>query len=83
MPRPVVMRASYGPDAAYLLRLQVAVNKDTRRSPGWIKEISRCLNRVTSMFLEAEAEDLGGGDTAVAGKKIRSKSKSGSAAAAV
>jgi hypothetical protein len=53
------MRASYGPDAAFLLRLQVAVKKDTRRSQEWIREVSRCLNRVTSLFLEAEAKNLG------------------------
>jgi hypothetical protein len=53
------MRVSYGPDAAFLLRLQAAVKKDTRRSPDWIREVSRCLNRVTSLFLEAEAKNLG------------------------
>ncbi len=75
MPRPVAMRVSYGNDAAYLLRLQAAVKKDTRRSPAWIKDVSRCLNRVTSLFLEAEAKDLGGGEAASSSAKKRGKAK--------
>jgi hypothetical protein len=68
MPRPVAMRVSYGPDAAYLLRLAAAVKKDTRGSQSWIREVSRHLNCVTSLFLEAEAKNLG---------SVRGESKSG------
>lgn len=66
MPRAVSMRASYGPDAAYLLRLQAAVKKDTRRSAAWTQKVLRALNQVSSLFLQAESDDLGtepGADT--------------------
>jgi hypothetical protein len=59
MPRPVSMRASYGADASYLLRLQAAVKKDDRRTAEWTQKVLQCLNQVSTLFLQAEAEDLG------------------------
>lgn len=60
MPRPVAMHVSYRSDAAFLLRLQTAVTKDTRRTPTWQREVCGHLNAVVQLLLQAEDDDLGG-----------------------
>ena len=59
MPRPVKMRVSYGPDAAYLLRLEDAVGKDGRRSDAWRKKVLRHLHAAATLFLQADAQGMG------------------------
>jgi len=63
MPRPVAVRVSYRADAAWILRFTTACSKDSRRTEAWKETISGHLNKVAQMLLEAEAEDLGGGDS--------------------
>lgn len=50
------MRASYNSDAAFLLRLQVAVSKDDRQSEGWRRETAAMINQLARRLLEAEAK---------------------------
>ena len=59
MPRPVAMRVSYGTDAAYLLRLKVAVAKDGRRSKSWRRQVLRHLHAAATLFLQADAQGMG------------------------
>jgi hypothetical protein len=54
MPRPVVIRANYRDDAAYLIRLEQAVLKDDRRLPVWRDKIAAQLRSLALQFLEAE-----------------------------
>jgi hypothetical protein len=63
------MRVSYRTDAAFLLRLQTAVSKDTRRSAEWVADVMRCLNQVSKRLLEAEAENLASEDRGRRGRK--------------
>ena len=69
MPRPVAVRVSYRNDAAWILRFTTAVRKDARRSEAWKDKLSHHLNEVAQMLLQAEAEDLGGGDGAAGTRK--------------
>jgi hypothetical protein len=77
MPRPVSFRVSYGPDAAYLLRLQSAVKKDTRRSDAWMSEVLQHLNKVTTLFLKADAENLDKDETTERAAKNARRLKAG------
>lgn len=54
MSRPVVIRANYRDDAAYLLRLEQAVLKDDRRAPNWRDKIAAQVRSLALTFLEAE-----------------------------
>lgn len=75
MPRPVSMRVSYRPDAAYLLRFQTAITKDSRRTAAWRRRVQYHVNKVVQLLLEAQAADLGdeGGVTSSSKKGKRSK----------
>lgn len=54
MARPVVIRANYRDDAAYLLRLEQAVLKDNRRPSNWRDMIAAKLRDLSLTFLQAE-----------------------------
>ena len=54
MSRPVSIRASYRDDAAYLLRLEAAVEKDDSQSNDWRQETSSMLRKLSVRFLEAD-----------------------------
>jgi len=54
MARPVAMRLSWRADAAYLLRLEEAIEKDTTQSPRWRRETWRLARRLAQKFLAAE-----------------------------
>jgi len=57
MPRPVKMRPSYRSDASFLLRLEDAVLKDTRRTSTWRNKVAKQVRRLSIMLLEAAAPD--------------------------
>ena len=66
MSRPVSIRVSYRDDAAYLLRLEGAVEKDDSMSKDWKQETARMLRTLSVRFLEADgskhkAKVAGGG----------------------
>lgn len=54
MARPVAIRLSWRNDAAYLLRLEEAIEKDTTQSPRWKRETWRLVRRLAQKFLAAE-----------------------------
>ena len=54
MSRPVSIRASYRDDAAYLIRLEAAVEKDDSQSKDWRQETSQMLRKLSLRFLEAD-----------------------------
>jgi hypothetical protein len=54
MARPVAIRSSWRNDAAYLLRLEEAIEKDTTQSPRWRRETWRLARRLAQKFLGAE-----------------------------
>lgn len=81
MPRPVSMRVSYRPDAAYLLRFQTAITKDTRRTAAWRRRVEYHVNKVVQLLLEAQAADLGDGVASSSRKRKRSKDDVGEVAA--
>jgi hypothetical protein len=54
MSRPVSIRASYREDAAYLIRLEAAVEKDGSQSEDWRRETSQMLRKLSLRFLEAD-----------------------------
>ena len=59
MARPVAIRSSWRNDAAYLLRLEEAIEKDTTQSPGWRRETWCLTRRLARKFLEAEQRRVG------------------------
>ena len=54
MSRPVSIRVSYRDDAAYLIRLEAAVEKDDSQSKDWRQETAQMLRRLSLRFLEAD-----------------------------
>ena len=54
MSRPVAIRANYRTDAAFLLRLEEAVEKDPRQSESWKKKTRRLVRGLTQQLLTAE-----------------------------
>ena len=54
MSRPVSIRVSYREDAAYLIRLEAAVEKDDSQSKDWRQETAQMLRRLSLRFLEAD-----------------------------
>jgi len=58
MSRPVSIRASYRDDAAYLLRLEAAVEKDDSQSKTWRQETAQKLRQLSLRFLEAETSKI-------------------------
>lgn len=54
MSRPVSIRVSYRDDAAYLLRLEGAVEKDDSMSKDWRQETAQRLRMLSVRFLEAD-----------------------------
>ena len=54
MSRPVSIRASYRDDAAYLIRLEAAVEKDDSLSKDWRQETAQMLRRLSLRFLEVD-----------------------------
>jgi len=72
MPRLVQMRAMYRDDAAYLLRLEAAVAKDSRRTEVWRSRAIDHLHKAAIMFLEADSQILENADKSfAAGRKAR------------
>jgi hypothetical protein len=59
VPRPVQIRASYRDDAAHLLRLEEAVSKDERQSPGWRKQICKQIRELSVRLLQAKIPETG------------------------
>ena len=53
MPRPVAVRVSYRTDAAYLLRLEEAIEKDARQSEDWRKKAKDLARKLSQMLLTA------------------------------
>jgi hypothetical protein len=53
VPRPVAVRVSYRTDAAYLLRLEEAIEKDTRQSADWRKKAKDLARKLSQMLLAA------------------------------
>ena len=60
MSRPVSIRVSYRDDAAYLLRLEAAVEKDGSQSKAWREETAQMLRKLSLRFLEAEKSKIKG-----------------------
>ena len=54
MARPVAIRTSWRNDAAYLLRLEEAIEKDVNETPRWRRETWRLARRLAQKFLAAE-----------------------------
>jgi hypothetical protein len=54
MSRPVSIRVSYRDDAAYLIRLEAAVEKDDSQSKDWRQETALMLRKLSLRFLEAD-----------------------------
>ena len=54
MSRPVSIRVSYREDAAYLIRLEAAVEKDDSQSKDWRQETALMLRKLSLRFLEAD-----------------------------
>jgi hypothetical protein len=54
MARPVAIRSSWRNDAAYLLRLEEAIERDVSQSPRWRRETWRLCRRLAQKFLAAE-----------------------------
>lgn len=54
MARPVSMRANYRADGAYLLRLETALLKDSRRSLPWRTGSARMARRLALRLLGAD-----------------------------
>ena len=54
MSRPVSIRVSYREDAAYLIRLEAAVEKDDSQSKDWRQETAQMLRKLSLRFLEAD-----------------------------
>lgn len=53
MPRPIQMRASYRNDAAFLLRLEAAVDKDDRQNDVWRRETCNLIRQLAQKLLGA------------------------------
>jgi hypothetical protein len=60
MSRPVSIRVSYRDDAAYLLRLEEAVEKDDSQSMAWRKDTAHKLRELSLRLLEAEKTKIKG-----------------------
>jgi hypothetical protein len=72
MPRPVSIRVSYRDDAAFLLRLETAVSKDTRQTPAWRVRTTRVARSLALRLLEADARmNMGKGDLPGVGRSVR------------
>jgi len=54
MARPVAIRSSWRNDAAYLLRLEEAIEKDVSETPRWRRETWRLARRLAQKLLGAE-----------------------------
>ena len=54
MSRPVSIRVSYRDDAAYLIRLEAAVEKDDLQSEAWRRESVQMLRNLSLRLLEAD-----------------------------
>jgi hypothetical protein len=54
MSRPVSIRVSYRDDAAYLIRLEAAVEKDDSQSEAWRRESVQMLRNLSLRFLEVD-----------------------------
>jgi hypothetical protein len=52
MGRIVKARASYLSDAQYLIRLSQSVEKDTRHTPEWRREVLQALQILTAIFIK-------------------------------
>jgi hypothetical protein len=50
------MRASYRDDAAFLLRLEAAVAKDTRQTEAWRKETGGMVHNLALRLLSAKPD---------------------------
>lgn len=66
MGRPVTIRASYGADASFLIRLSKAVSLDERRPHDWRDKTTKMINDLAIRLI-----DVPGGD------EKSDKSKSG------
>ena len=53
MARPVAVRVSYRTDAAYLLRLEEAIEKDARQPESWRKNAKDLARKLSQMLLGA------------------------------
>lgn len=59
MPRPIKIRPSYVPDAAFLLRRMEAVALDVERhTPEWLREAQEKLKDAAQHFLTAREDEL-------------------------
>ena len=58
MPKPVQMRASYRDDAAFLLRLEAAVSKDTRQTEAWRTETVAMVHALAVRLLTAKQDSV-------------------------
>lgn len=54
MPKPVAIRVSYRSDAAFLLRLVEAIDKDVRRPEPWRRQVKDLALRFVRKLLSAE-----------------------------
>ncbi len=59
MARPVEIRPNYRKDAAYLLRLEAAVNKDDRHGAKWAEDTAAQLHQLAVRLLQADGRHYG------------------------
>ena len=57
MARPVKLRLNYRTDAAFLLRLEAAIEKDERQSAAWKKDASQKTRQLAQLLLAADSND--------------------------
>jgi rhodanese-related sulfurtransferase len=56
MSRPVAIRVSYRPDAAFLLRLEAAVLIDGRQTDSWRSKTAQLVRQLALTLLEADVD---------------------------
>jgi len=56
MARPVQIRPSYRDDAAHLLRLEAAIEKDVRQSQEWRDDMKKKIRSLAQDLLAVESQ---------------------------
>lgn len=57
MAKPVSIRPHYRDDAAFLLRLETAIKKDTRLPEAWREETCKQMRALSQRLLEANVNE--------------------------
>lgn len=57
MGKPVSVRAHYRNDAAFLLRLETAIQKDEKQPQRWRNETSELIRKLAIRLLEASKQE--------------------------